>query len=696
MIMAYEVTDLEEQEILQERYTLSIERIREIEKEQVVTAPFLDYFKKTAGFIVQMDTLYRQIESGEMKRWTLEQMQRNNHLLYEDILPGNYEESYANPKVACDKLGKEYGRLLCFLYKEIRGMIVYAFEQRLFDMVIHCELFLEIYNQFEENMQTVKEVQDTLYWFVSDYSDTTLTYRIQEQLDTELDFAVRIIMKEDLTDLRYLYLFGEYITDNELKTAQFLNSLPREEIQAMAKTYVDGFRIGFEVAKKDLSKKKIVNIRYHLGFERVIREAIHYFAELGLKPTIYREAVNTINTRVGYQGAYANKQYDYDHRNDKALYLDRAFNQRKLSVLKTAYELYKDKAAVFAGPAVLEVFGETPFVPEAKEESCTLSKKQQKLAVEYSNEAGQIVNQYIKGEERSFTIIAWPLPEIADTEEKYKEIFQEIIRINTLDNQVYRRIQEALIEALDKGEAVRIKGKDGNCTDLRIQLHTLSNPEKETNFENCLADVNIPVGEVFTSPVLKGTTGVLHVSHVYLNELEYKDLKITLTDGMVTDYQCKNFDSEEENKKYIQENVLYHHATLPIGEFAIGTNTTAYMAAKKYGIGAKLPILIAEKMGPHFALGDTCYSWSEELPVYNPDGKEVIARDNEMSLLRKEDISKAYVNCHTDITIPYEEIGEIFVETSCGENIMLIKDGRFVLKGTEKLNEAFDNNLKTL
>lgn len=52
-----------------------------------------------------------------------------------------------------------------------------------------------------------------------------------------------------------------------------------------------------------------------------------------------------------------------------------------------------------------------------------------------------------------------------------------------------------------------------------------------------------------------------------------------------------------------------------MGEFAIGTNTTAYVAALKYGIADKLPILIAEKMGPHFAVGDTCYSWAEDTPV---------------------------------------------------------------------------------
>ena len=51
---------------------------------------------------------------------------------------------------------------------------------------------------------------------------------------------------------------------------------------------------------------------------------------------------------------------------------------------------------------------------------------------------------------------------------------------------------------------------------LTVKLHHLENPAKQTNFENCVADVNIPVGEVFTSPVLKGTNGTLAVSRVVL------------------------------------------------------------------------------------------------------------------------------------------------------------------------------------
>jgi hypothetical protein len=226
-----------------------------------------------------------------------------------------------------------------------------------------------------------------------------------------------------------------------------------------------------------------------------------------------------------------------------------------------------------------------------------------------------------------------------------------------------------------------------------VQLHHI-NYETETNFENCLADVNIPVGEVFTSPVLTGTEGTLNVSEVYLNDLKYIDLCIKFRDGKISEYSCGNFDTEEENKAFIKENLMFGHDTLPIGEFAIGTNTTAYVMAHRYNILYKLPILIVEKMGPHFAVGDTCYSYSEDNRLYNPDGREIVAKDNECSVLRhsdnQEDRSKAYFNCHTDITIPYEEIGGIYVVKPDGSRIAIIENGRFVLPGTEELNTPFD------
>ena len=468
----------------------------------------------------------------------------------------------------------------------------------------------------------------------------------------------------------------------------YLNSLPKEEIEEMATTFTKGFYDGYQLARLDMKKKKYVNIRYSIGFERIVAEAMKQFRDMGLEAVIYPEGKNTFhknpNGRVGYLSTEPNRQYSYDHKHDQGIYLDKAMVERKLESLKEALKQCKEEASLFAGPAVMEVFGEEPFTPVNKKEAISLDETQKELNLSYRVKSGDMLNEALKREETSFTIIAYPIKEVG---EPYEEIFHEVRKVNTLDKKVYQTVQEKIIDALNEGSFVHVTGKGSNQTDILVKLQELNNKEKETLFENCLADVNIPLGEVFTTPKLNGTKGVLHVSEVYLNDLKYVDLTLTFEDGKISSYTCSNFPTEEENRDYIKTNLLQNRDTLRLGEFAIGTNTTAYQMAKKYQILRKLPILIVEKMGPHFAVGDTCYSYQEDHHLYNPDGKEMIAKDNECSILRKSDSSKAYFHCHTDITIPYDEIDKITVITKEGE-IPIIANGRFVLEGTELLNRC--------
>jgi len=663
-------------ELVQERYRLVMERIGGMISEKDVSEEFRDYFHTMAKFIQMIDKLRIHLEKNWHKQALLKQLQELNNQLYEDVLPANYHQSYGNPDFAVKRTGDTYGRLLSFLYTEIRGLIVYAYENRLWDMTIVCELFIQIYNYFEE-MQSpdLKQLKDIIYWYISDYSDMKLDDRFRERFDPEWSFNTDIILNSNLDDLRYLYHFGEYISENEIRTAKYLNQLSEDEIDNMAKTFVDGYIRGFKAAKIDLSEKKTVVIRTYIGFERIIKAAIGKFEAIGLASC------------VSLKSTSPNNQYDYDHRHDQALYLDKALGERNLAVTKTVYEKYKELAGGYAGPACLEVFGETPFVPESKDSVLKLSDKQQKLVIQYTNQSAILSNEYMDRSQISFTIIAYPVAAIGPD---YEAVFKETVKVNTLDNRLYESIQQTIINVLDRADCVYIKGNNGNTTDLTVKLADLKESDRESKFENCVADVNIPVGEVFTSPVLKGTTGFLNVSKVYLNGLNYVNFSMTFEDGMVRDYSCDNFKTEEANKKYIKDNVLMNHDALPMGEFAIGTNTTAYVMARKFKIMEKLPILIIEKMGPHFAVGDTCFSRSEDNPTYNPDGKEMIAKDNEVSVLRKTNPEKAYFNCHTDITIPYDEIGEITAITSEGHRICIIANGRFCLKGTEKLNEVFD------
>ena len=687
-------------DVIRERFELCKDRLHEMKSEHLALEDnkgFDVYFHMVNDFLLTVLDNYDFIQSGKFDKADLSELAKRNRELFEDILPENYDKSYANPTFAVKEFGEEYGRLLSALYYEIRSIISPVYENILFAIVVRLELFIEIFGMFlseDRDGRKVKAqaIKDAMYWYLSDYSEDMRMISFAKMVDSEKNFVRDTIVSSDLDDIRYLYRFGEYVTDNEISMAKHLGSLSQDEIDKMATTFTEGYRIGFAMTGKDITKKKTAAIYYELGFERMVKKAIENFEKIDLKTTLMTSEMSLFTSigsarRGASYGAIPNKQYDYDHKDDIGLFLDAHLINRKLEAAKAAGEKYKDKARLFGGPAVIETFGEKPFSPEPKAEAVHLDKNQQKAISDYKTRNSLIMNEYIIMKERSFTIISFPIPEIG---ENFREIFNETVRINTLDYKLYQTIQQKIIDTLDEAEYVVVKGMGDNRTDMKVMLHELKDPAKETNFENCVADVNIPVGEVFTSPVLEGTNGVLHVSGVYLEGLFFKNLEITFKDGCISAYNCSNFEDKEENLKYIKENILFNHETLPIGEFAIGTNTTAYVVARKYGIEDKLPILIAEKTGPHFAVGDTCYSYEEDNVTYNPDGKSIIARDNEISIKRKTDPDKAYFSCHTDITLPYDELGEISAVKKDGSSITIIRDGRFVLDGTEELNKPMD------
>ena len=665
----------ESNEELQERYELVVERVAELAQDASEAKKYADYFEKAAQYLVLLNTILDDARNGRIATMDEAKGKEINEKLYADLLGDAYATSYANPTYAVAQFGKEAGQILTALYARIRSCRLTVFEGNLQNVCLTSELFLELYSYFCEEEVELSLVKDALYSFMHDYTEVFNEDAIVRIMNPDYDYNLDIAMDSDLSNTTYLYRYGLYVGSNETGIATFLNTFSDEEMQAMADTYTEGYRMGFVATQKDLSKKTTVDVRYPIGFERMIRAAVKNFEKLNLRCVLRPYSTS------------ANKQYDYDHKENQALWMDKAYVERSLEVYRTVFEKYKDICPGYAGPAVIEVFGEEPFSPETREANIRMDDKQQQLHIYERSQFGQMLNNAIHGEERSFTIIAYPIPEIG---EQFEAIFAETVKLNTLDYILYRDMQQKMIDVLDQAEKVHILGANGNKTDLYVSIYPLENPEKETAFENCVADVNIPVGEVFTSPVLKGTTGKLHVSQVYLGDYNFLNLEIDFVDGMITNYTCTNFENEEENKKYIQDNVLFHHETLALGEFAIGTNTTAYKMAREYDIAAKLPILIAEKTGPHFAVGDTCFTYDEDNITYNPDGKAIVARDNEVSILRKTDMSKAYFNCHTDITIPYDELGHIKVIKKDGSTEDIIINGRFVVPGTEELNKPLD------
>lgn len=675
------------QGLVRERISLALDRISEIKNEE--SMKFGEYFYSLSKFLKKVEKLRISLEDGEFNNQSFNEHLNNQNELFHDLKEENYESSVYNPDVSGKMYDSEYTEVFLALAFEVRAAIITVFEGDLEGYVNILELFLQIYG-ICSNEEGAKAAAEAIYWYASDYLDVTARKRIIETFSSSNRFFYNIIMNEDLTDLNYLFKFGEFISDIEIKTAKYLNSLSQEKISLCAKTFVQGYRDGFFAMQKDISKKKIVSLVYRIGFERIAKEAIILFEDMGFDVVLTRKPyrladISPIRNR-GISSAGVNRQFEYDHKYDMSIFTKKAYLDRKLEVSRHAFEEIKINLELYGGPALMETFGEKEFLPVKKGFANEFNDKQKELMTNFRSDMSILQNEYLDMSSTAFCIIAWPLPGICEDEKLYPEIFDRIIRINTLDSEKYKCIQQIIIDTLDRADSVRVIGGEGNFTDLIINLHKLKDAKKETNFENCGADVNIPVGEVFTSPLLKGTEGTLFVKDVFIEGFYLKNLKIKVNDGMIEDYICENFENPEDNKRLVEDAILKGHKTLPMGEFAIGTNIIAYNVAKKYNIFKMMPILIAEKMGPHFAFGDTCYSHEEDNITYNPDGKAIAARDNECSIKRKTDIKNAYFNCHTDITVPLAELGDIFTNETDGSHTYIIKNGKFVLKGCEVLN----------
>ncbi len=705
-------------DVLTERLTLVRDRIETVHAEN-----HNNIFAEVSVFLGRLFSILDETVAdgiGTQGKLKKTMMRDKNHLmllknansdLYKDLEESNYAGSYLNPDVATAEIG-DTGKFFSALFMELMGLIPVTFEGNLELTVIFSELFIELYDLMTDNFnagtgdevvskikaggyekeemeKAVKSISDAFHSHYHDYAEIFDRDSIVNLLYGD-PYIYDVLMNSDLSDPIYMYAYGEKIGSNEIGLYNYLKKSSEDDITAMAGTYVNGYLDGFRITERDLSNKKTVRMIYPIGMERVARKSVLLFKEAGLECVINEPGSFSYNRRNGGNGACSsseNRQAFYDHSDDKSLYLNRAFFERKKEVTEDTYAKNAEAASDLSGIALMEVFGREDFNPITKNNAVKYTADDGKLITEYMSVLGEIRNSYIPGDETSFTIISYPAPSIGPDFEK---IFEETVKINNLDSDHWRQIQQYLIDALDKGDKVHIKGAGENRTDITVSLHPVIDHDRETKFENCVADVNIPVGEVFTSPKLEGTNGTLHVSHVFLGGYEFRNLELVFKDGMVDKIHCSNFFDEDANRKLIDDHIMFHHDTLPLGEFAIGTNTLAYVMARKYDIESKMDILIAEKTGPHFAVGDTCYSYAEDVSVHNPDGKEIIARDNSVSALRKTDPSKAYFHCHTDITIPYDELGKIEVISDDGGVITLIENGRFVLPGTEELNTPLE------
>ncbi len=600
---------------------------------------------------------------------------------YGELETENYSSSWANPQFAATYFKKPLSNLLSAIYYHVFELPMLSASSRNFEIKSYVDFVGRI--TVIRNEKALNDVSiETFNLFLYEYK----AYRL-EVLETSLEneilriygnvssFYEKIIAKTPIFDSNNLYVYGDEVSILDKNYYDFIQD-HQDSIISQADIFVKAFKEGLVRNDTKAGSRKNIRLAYTLGQEPFI---------LAVKNQLAKEGY------IGYISDVSripeNRQVSYDHKFDDALIFDQEYADLHIEYYENLMNKHKDYIDNYLGLMCVESFGEAPFSPENKSSNIKMSSAQNDLMKTLTSRKTIIKESIIPSENSSYCLLSLPTIHVG---EKLEEIFDATCQINAMKNEDYEGVQQLIVDAADLAEHIIIKGTGLNKTDIKVYLPPLEDPLKQSNFVNCVSEVNVPIGEIFTSPKLQGTNGELHLPEIYLDGYEYKNLRLTFTDGMITNYSCSNFENERENKEFVAETLLYPYETLPMGEFAIGTNTLAYVLSKKLDITNVLPVLIIEKMGPHFAIGDTCFSHIEGVPFYNFfDGKEVVARDNDFCKKRESNPSEGYTGVHTDITIPYDEIGLIASVTYSGEVVKIIVNGRFVLEGTDKLNEPF-------
>jgi aminopeptidase len=568
----------------------------------------------------------------------------------------SYDESLMNPERSGP--GRAALATLCFGLKQqsYRGMIE------------PLDSLDQLLNQYSGAVLSEEEAIRIIQSFHHD--------RIQKEAEDLFrqewisDFHLSVLNDFDAGDPSILYRYGLYVSPVEEEMFSFLSEYDETALDRFAHTVVEAFLHGFVSQNRKRRDRTRVRLLFQAGQEPFIRKLLQVFRGEGLMLRPYRVECSSTFPQIAL-----------DHRIDETLYLDDAYLKEFSAAYTHVCDRKQDLLRDECGLVGLIQFGGSPEIPRISGDGLKASKDDLKSLSRYRSLLREISGRYVKADDISFCKAAFPNPAVG---EEFPRIFDDFMDINTMDSRRYEKLQQILIDVLDKGREVLVRGAPGNDTDIRISLQPLLRPESQSNFLNCGGDLNIPHGEVFTTPELARTEGTLHFRNIRLRDNSYRDLRIHFSQGRTDRWSCGNFSDPDEGAAYVRDTLFFPHATVAMGEFSIGTNTKAYTLVRRHKLLEQLPILLVEKMGPHFAIGDPCYARGEGSPVYNLlDGKEVTPRWNE------ESRNGIYADLHVDMTLPYEDTGLIRVITGEGVTIDIIRDGLFVLPGLEELNDPF-------
>ena len=189
--MSYKELFRENNEQYTERIALVMERIGDIAVDGAITVPevYRGYFEQMANYLLLEHSVAEEAISGGFSTMTVTQGEQLNQRLYDDVQEAGYEKSFANPAYACSCMGTEYGQILSMLDAKFHSIAPYCAEGNLTYICLYAELFVELYNCFEDiDNLSVKELKSIIYSFMHDYTEIFNQDAIERLVTTRDDY----------------------------------------------------------------------------------------------------------------------------------------------------------------------------------------------------------------------------------------------------------------------------------------------------------------------------------------------------------------------------------------------------------------------------------------------------------------------------------------------------------------------------
>ena len=69
-------------------------------------------------------------------------------------------------------------------------------------------------------------LKETYFWFACDYIEDILEKEVTAQFDPTSNWAGKLLDNTDISDIRYLYYYGEYVEQTEQTTEEVVENEP--------------------------------------------------------------------------------------------------------------------------------------------------------------------------------------------------------------------------------------------------------------------------------------------------------------------------------------------------------------------------------------------------------------------------------------------------------------------------------------